>query len=160
MNFPFVLTAVAIAIILLIMLARELRHEVLTGTIADGTTASNSAAEFRNDSAGMIHIRGLDYDHTYGTAENDESATVEITKAPSFQSGTNNSPFFAWPQTVSIESGTTGAALDDVSVSIQGGKRWGRGQLTLEPNESLFVNVLKNTGGALSFLFVIEYEFG
>lgn len=140
-------------------MAKELRHEVLRGLIADGTVTSNAAAQFRNDSAGMLHIRGIDYTHLLATAEADEQAIAEISKAPVLQSGTNNSPFFAWPQRVASAGSTTGAAVDDASWAENGAKRWGRGQLTLEPNETLFVNVFKSTGGNFTFIYVIEYEF-
>lgn len=140
-------------------MADELRHEMLSITVADGTTASNAAAEFRNDSAGNIFIRGIDWNHSYAVAENDEAGLTEISKAPTFQSNTNNSPFFTLGQEIGIESSTTGAATDDGMVSTQGGKRWGKGQMILEPNESLFINVSKDTGGVMRSRYELEYEF-
>lgn len=137
-------------------MARELRHETLAPT--NVTVDTNSAAEFRNDSASMIHIRGIDYAHKMITAENDESMTVEISKAPTLQSNTPNSPFFNYPQSVGITA-TTGAALDDSTAAVNGSKRWGRGQLTLEPNESLFVNIDVAGTPSANVLYVLEYEF-
>lgn len=140
-------------------MADEFRHELLRTSIADGTTASNAAAEFRNDTAGMIWIRGIDWNVSYAVAENDEAGTVEISKAPSFQSNTNNSPFFTLGVSLGIQGSTTGAAVDDGTVTKQGGKRWGKGQMVLEPNESMFINVSKDTGGVLTSRHEIEYEF-
>lgn len=139
-----------------VLMAQELRHELLNITVADGTTASNSAAEFRNDSASMAFIRGLDYAHTLSTAGPNEVGQAEISKSPTLQQETNNSPFFVWPQTLAAN---TDVALDS-NMSINGSKRYGRGQLSLEPNESLFVNIFKSSGGSFAVRYVIEYEFG
>jgi len=136
-------------------MAKELRHETLFGTVNDGTTASNSVAEFRNDSSAIIHIRKVTYAHGYFTAGLDEDGSVEISKSPTLAGLTNNGPFFSWLQRV---GGQPGVAADS-SKSFNGGQTWGKGQLTLEPNESLFVNVIKDTGGALGFTYQISYEF-
>lgn len=140
-------------------MANELRHEILRGTTGDGTTSQDADAEFRNDSSVDLYIRGIDGNCLLNTAENDENAQVEISKAPTMQSGTNNSPFFAWALRMAIEGATTGAAVDDGAVVQHGSKRWGRGQLILEPNESLFINTSKTSGGNLVYTYLIEYEF-
>lgn len=140
-------------------MAEELRHELLTGTTVDADTGDDADAEFRNDSSVDMSIRGIDTEHDYHGAANDERASVEISKAPSFRGNQNNSPFFRYGQKLGVTGGTTGAALDDVTVTQNGGKRWGRGQLILEPNESLFVNTLKEAGGELDYRYEIEYEF-
>lgn len=140
-------------------MAQELRHETLTATVADGVTSSNSAAEFRNDSSRDIMIREIVYAHALSGAANDENALVEIGKSPTQASLTNNQVFYNFPQQLNIAAGTTGSGADDVGTSRNGGKNWERGQLTLEPNESLFVNVTKTTGGAIRFRYVIGYEF-
>lgn len=139
-------------------MADELRWEHLVTTVADGTTASNSAAEFRNDSSKIIHIRHIGYNHDIQNAENDERGTVEISKSPTFASSTNNNVFFAKSQTIAV-SATTGAATDDSSNSEIGRDSFGQGQLTLEPNESLFMNVSKTSGGAILGRYHIGYHF-
>lgn len=140
-------------------MADELRHETLSTTVADGTTTANSAAEFRNDSSRDMQIRIIEEDIAYHDAENNERGTSEISKSPVFASNTNNNVFFARGTTVSCRGGTTGAALDDVSQSKQRGRTFGLRQLTLEPNESLFVNVAKSSGGALISSYQISYHF-
>lgn len=140
-------------------MAEELRHETLSATIADGTTSSNSAAEFRNDSSRSMMIRIIEEDVALNAAENDERGTIEISKSPTFASNTNNNVFFTRGTTVNITGGTTGAATDDVGVSKQRGRTFGKGQLTLEPNESLFVNGSKTTGGTLIGSYQISYHF-
>lgn len=138
-------------------MAQELRHEVLA---ASTTSDTDAAAEFRNDTSAIIHIREIDIENTCQTAANDESTSVEVSKAPVFQSITNNSPFFTMVNSVGISGGTTGAALDDVSAVKSKVKRYGKGQLTLEPNESLFVNIDLNGGSTARWTVVIAYEFG
>ncbi len=139
-------------------MADELRWEHLVTSVADGTLTSNSAAEFRNDSSKIIHIRHIGYNHTYQNAENDESGTAEISKSPVFASSTNNNVFFAKSQTVAV-SATTGAAVDDTTGAKNGQMAFGQGQLTLEPNESLFLNVSKTSGGAMLARYHIGYHF-
>jgi len=143
-------------------MAQELRHETLVASIADGTSASNAAAEFRNDTAGMIHVRGADYSHRISVAGVNEAATWELSKAPTLQGETGNSPFFTYHQEVAREAGDGATALNangDGRAARNGSKRWGRGQLTLEPNESLFMNGAKTSGGATQGSYTIEYEF-
>lgn len=140
-------------------MADELRWEGLTGVVADGTTTSDAAAEFRNRTNGMIHIRDMRPSHQFKTAQADELAEIELSKAPTYQGSTNNSPFFAFRQILEIWA-TTGAAVDDSAArSSEVGMLKGKGQLTLEPNESVFVNVLKSAGGAVRFRYAIGYEF-
>lgn len=138
-------------------MAQELRHETLFGS---GTTSGDALAEFRNDSAGMIHIRGIDWEAVLFTAANDERGSAELSKAPAFQGATNNGPFFRFGITLGANAGTIGSGADDISVHLSRSRRWGRGQLTLEPNESLFYNrsILSGTPG-LRAGATIEYEF-
>ncbi len=135
-------------------MAAELRTEILAGNVADGTTASNSDSEFRNDSSGLIHIRKITYAHTYTTAAVNETGLVEISKSPTIVSTVNNGVFWTFPQQV-----TGGNAAADAAGVFNGSTSYGKGQLTLEPNESLFVNVSKASGGVMSYRYVIEYEF-
>jgi len=135
-------------------MAKELRQETLKGNVADATTAANSDAEFRNDSSAIIHIRKIHYTHIYHTAAIDERALVELSKSPTIASLVNNGVFYTYPQQVG-----GGGAVGDSTGSVNGGTTYGKGQLTLEPNESLFVNASKTSGGGLAYIYVIEYEF-
>lgn len=135
-------------------MAQELRTEILAVTTADGTTTSNAAAEFRNDSSTIISIRGLNMTHELQTAAINEHAHAEISKSPTFASNTNNNVFF----TRRVNAAARGGAADGASDESDKDK-FGKGQVTLEPNESLFVNVSKTSGGASEFRAVIDYEF-
>lgn len=133
----------------------ELRWEVMNDTVADGTTAANAAQEFRNETSRTLHIRRISWAHRVATAGPNEAAATELSKAPVFQMATDESPFFTLPVDIVME---TDVALD--SGKSQNGERlYGRGHLTLEPNESLFNNTAKTSGGILSARWVIAYEF-
>lgn len=140
-------------------MANELRFETLFQSVADGTTAENAGEEFRNDSASMIHIRELDQNGWISTGANDESMFAEVSKAPTRQAATVNGPFFVSPLNLFIAAGTTGSGADDVGIATHKVKKFGRGQLTLEPGESLFMNMAKSSGGSGNHQCIIAYEF-
>lgn len=152
---PFLLLLLLLTIRGSADMAKELRQEILTGSVADGTTSSSAAAEFRNDSSSIIHIRKIHYAHLVSAAGLDENGIVELSKSPTIATLTNNNVFYTYPQRV--DSGATSA--NDTGNAKNGGTTYGKGQLTLEPNESLFVNVSKASGGILTFTYIIEYEF-
>jgi len=120
-------------------MAEELRWEILAG--ASATVSVDATAEFRNDSSVDIHIRDLKSHSDMTTAANDEIAIVQISKSPVFQAGNNANPFFAQTEVLSGVVGTTGSGADDVAVAGTGShNKFAKGQLTLEPGESLFLN--------------------
>ena len=139
-------------------MAKELRYETLVDVVADGVAAADAGAEFRNDSSGMIMIRELDLIATIRTAGVNEQVSVEISKAPVRQGAVANGPFFLFQVEIGMPS--TGATPVDGSITGTKVKRWERGQLTLEPGESLFMNITKaQTGGAATGTATISYEF-
>lgn len=138
-------------------MARELRQEILYDVAAGATTAENAAAEFRNDTSGMIHIRKIHICLFGNTFADGEQSAHELSKAPTFQSTTNNSPFWSLVARLSCPGGasiTAGSSQMHKTVS------YGRGQLTLEPNESLFLNWSKSSDPVVTYTALIEYEFG
>lgn len=145
----------ALAAILLLILAAELRQEILTGIVAGGVTQSDSAVEFRNDSSGFIAIRKIHAAHSASAMASAESVSIEISKSPTVASTVNNNPFYTVLYRLQKMSGDTVDSGDRVNRTIS----YGRGQLMLEPNESLFVNVLKSSDPVVSFFFELEYEF-
>lgn len=137
-------------------MAKELRHEHLIHT---GTSATaDSLAEFRNDSSEMIHIRELDQQaHALAATPADE-AVWEISKSPAMASRTNNNVFFV--SAMLLVSNATGASAVDGSSKASKLKKYARGQLTLEPGESLYVNYLLLTGAmVVDGMCTIAYEF-
>ncbi len=139
-------------------MAVELRHETLFDTDA-AAAAANAAAEFRNDSSRNIHIREIDMELRYRTAANDESAWMEVSKSPVLASQTNNNVFFSMALSSGTSAGTTGSGADDVSGSRSKGRKFGKGQLTLEPGESLFLNWLKTAALTIDAQANLRYEF-
>ncbi len=145
----------ALVAILFLILAAELRQEILAATIAGGVTQSDSAAEFRNDSSGFIFVRKIHAAHSANTMASAESVSIEISKSPTITSTVNNNPFYTILYRMQKMSGDAVDSGDRVNRTIS----YGMGQLVLEPNESLFVNVLKSSDPVASVFFEIEYEF-
>lgn len=140
-------------------MAKELRVEILAGTLAAGTAAFAADSEFRNDSSGIIHIRRIRFNSTCATTNVAEQSTIEISKSPTIASLTNNNVFWTFPQDVG-GVGIISGAVTEGSTTWNNVANYGRGQLTLEPNESLFVNCSKSSGITQTYQYVIEYEFG
>ncbi len=136
-------------------MAQELRQEILAGNVAGGITQSDSIVEFRNDTNGFISIRKIHKAISANTMSSAESASVEISKSPTVASTVNNNPF--WTVNTRLQKGA-GDAVDSGD-RVNGTSSWGRGQLILEPNESIFVNVLKSSDPVVTFFYEVEYEF-
>ncbi len=151
------IVAVGLAIlgIILVLLAVELRQEILAGTVAAAATQSDSISEFRNDTSGMISIRKIHAALSANTMASAESVSVEISKSPTVASTVNNNPFWTINYRLQKMSGDAVDSGDRVNRTIS----YGRGQLVLEPNESVFVNSIKSADPVVSFCFEIEYEF-
>lgn len=135
------------------MSSKELRHEQLInfGAQAD----SDAGAEFRNDSSVTLSIISIDYSHTMDTAALNEAARVELSKSPVMSQLTANNPFWSYGQ--SIARGF-GEAVDG-AVSKNGGKSWDKGQLTLEPGESIFLNIDVTGAPTIDANYEVSYEF-
>lgn len=133
----------------------ELRWEVMNDVVADGTTTANAAQEFRNETSRMLHLRRIRWAHSITGAGPGEGGVTELSKAPVIQSGTDESPFFTLPIQVRIPTDVT----VDSGWGENGETLFGRGHLTLEPNESLFNNTTKSSGSALNAKWVLAYEF-
>ncbi len=139
-------------------MADELRCEVLGATLADGTAAADSQAEFRNDSSRTLSIREIRWAHKMDAAGAAEGAFIEISKSPTMAGRTNNNVF--WTLMIAIGSPPTGATPADGDNVENGQDKWAQGQVTLEPNESLFQNTVKDgTGGSAQGNWQIYYTF-
>lgn len=146
-------------------MAKELRWEHLVATGQTGT-GSNAVAEFRNDSSVDIHIRELEIDvaidATVIVAHTGTEAWVEVSKSPVFAALTNGNVFF------SLLVGI-GASISGIVTANQGYnkhrskmRKYARGQLTLEPGESLYLNYLGtdiDTTTSIDAHVNIGYEF-
>lgn len=135
-------------------MAKQLVQETLSDT--GRTASSDNISEFRNDTAGLIHIRSVSGNaHAIDLADGDE-AIIELSKAIAFNSRTNNTS--RWSIVLPTLSNESGATLGSVAVSVK--DKWARGQLTLRQGESIYLNMLVISGNAgTDMSWQIDYEF-
>lgn len=138
------------------MAVKELRWESLV--VLGLAAAGDAQAEFRNDSDGNIFIRDLWCNHLAKTVTPGDEMVVELTKRIALTSRTNNQSQYAWAQ--SLAGGPTGATPNDGSVVVNAGRKYAKGQLMIEPGESLFVNYTLLTGACnIDISYILGYEF-
>ncbi len=133
----------------------ELRWEVMY--LTSGTTPNNAVNEFRNETSAIVHIRRIRQAIAMTVAAPGEIIESELSKAPVIQMNTDESPFFTLP--TRLVAPPTGATPADGGMSHNEESLYGRGHLTLEPNESLFQNVAMSADPVATTTYVIGYEF-
>ncbi len=138
-------------------MAEELRWEVLAGGTADADTGDDTDTQFQNKSDDVLHIREIMYAHRISTMAPNESGLIELCKAPALMTNTDKSNFYTLP--VRLGGRPTGASPADGAAFANGVRKYAKGQLTLEPNESLFVNTEKSSGGALTYTWVVGFHY-
>lgn len=139
-------------------MAEELRWHMLAGTTPDTDTGDDADAQFENSADKICHIREIQISCRLKTATCDEYANVEVSKAPGGdQMAVNGSNFYTLP--VRLVAPPAGATPVDGGVFYNGVRKYAKGQVTLEPNESLFVNTLKSAGGHLEYTFEIGFHY-
>lgn len=133
-------------------MAKELRWERLW-QLGQGASA-NAFEEFRNDSSEVIHIREISGDMNADGGGVGETGLTEISKSPVMAASVANNVFF----TFALPIGGFNAAAS--GIAVHGRTKFARGQLTLEPGESLYVNHnLINGSYSIDIGFTIGYEF-
>ncbi len=143
-------------------MADELRWETLF--VNSGGSGSPqefpAAAEFRNDSSKKMFIRKIFEAFSLTNVNNDEGADIELSKAPTAQMSVNNGVFFVLPVRL-VQNGGEVNVTDKSRAMHNGRIAFAKGELTLEPNESLFVNVqqLIDDNGASNATYVIGYHY-
>lgn len=133
----------------------ELRWENVYNTTGDA--ASNAAQEFRNETSRILHIRRIAVSLSVGDMAPNEIGENELSKAPVLQMDTDESPFFTF--SVRVAGPPAGATPADGEMTHNEERLYGRGHLTLEPNESLFYNQLQSADPTTNVNWVIGYEF-
>lgn len=144
--------------VLSIFMAEELRWETIR-TVA--TTDTNAFGTFTNTTKGNIHIRSIDIE---GFAQSDTAAAassaarVQVSKSNSIDDGQNSTIFQlnAAASTLNLASGAGSGGEP-----FNKGKLYARGQLTLEPGESLFghlgiTNAITDLLGLVTFGYHFE----
>lgn len=139
-------------------MAEELRWETLFSTAVADTSAFG---EFRNETSGDINIRSLDGDFMLTVAVSSDSIVaggLQISKSR-IRDVTNNSSIFQANISLHCSKDATdgnGAGGDSGRLN----KLYAKGQLTLEPGESLFAHLdFTNTPGEARSTWTIGYHF-
>ncbi len=136
-------------------MAKELRTETLFG---GGKTATvNADAEFRNDTSGMIFIRDIKGITSMQDGVAGDEVVIEISKAVAFIGNTNNQTRWNMHMKLNSEAGINTVVTADRDRAHD---KWARGQLTLEPGESLLTHLnFLGGNGVTDYKWDIEYEF-
>ncbi len=138
-------------------MAEQLRWHLMNTSVADGVTAENAGATFRNTTDNNLNIRNIDQDLRIQAAESDEDAKVEVSKQAVFQGATDGAVGFR--QMIQAGMPESAAAELDGQVDAKYNKAYAKGQVILEPNEAIFLNTIKSTGGAVRTEALIGYHF-
>ncbi len=119
----------------------------------------DAVVQFRNNSSRTLHLRKIfaAIDYTIMDGDN-EQVVCAISKSPDAQAlVSNGNPFFKWPIRTALSVATTGATM----LSKNGGISLGRGQLTLEPDEAVFVIIIADANDiVITGNYDLGFEFG
>lgn len=138
-------------------MAGELVWRTLVDASSTGATQYDALAEFRNDSSRDIYIRKIRITARAGVMADDDDYAVEISTDPTWSTAaTNGDPGFRLVAEGELVLATNGAAQSGIAAQDS----YGRGQLVLEPGESLYMNAAGDSGGqVISARAVIGFEF-
>lgn len=129
-------------------MAKRLR-KVLLRTAAE----TDNAASFVNESGDDLHIRKIVMDTAQATVANGDEYSASIDEVPTTQAGTNDSRAHVL-HCASQAEGTVGNFSPNARAQIS----FERGQLVLEPDEALFLNIAVTGTGTGSTRCNIWYE--
>lgn len=147
---------ILVGLIALIM-ASELRWITLIGTVAAGGTSSDADATFRNETGEILSIIMVQEAHTISNVAPEENGTFELSKSPTQASRVDQDGTFR------ISASMKGVGV--TATAVDGGHFWNRvtryddGEVTLEPQEALFVNTQSSSDIALFFEYNIGFRF-
>ena len=138
-------------------MAEELRWRVLKTSGAGAVTNGENANEFKNETARTLFIRRIQHSHRATTMAPGEEYTVEISKSPAYAFDEDQSSQF----TSVLKRGmpATGATPGDGVIEVNFTELFAKGQLELEPGESLHVNWSKSADPVLAMNHIIGYHF-
>jgi len=142
---------------MIFVLATKLRWESVSQQVADGTTSENNGSRHTNNADRDEHIRQIHVRASLGTAGPNESATTQLSHQATRLSSANlnNEEEFRIQAEIVMD---TAVALD-AGKSISDHWYFARGQLVLEPGESLKSSLAKTSGGAAETDWLIGYEY-
>jgi len=140
-------------------MAEELRWEMLfTFAIVD----TDAYGEFRNDTSGDIFVRSLDLDQVTSldvSSTADHTGQLQVSKSNTIDRN-NNSTIFQQSVFSTIRFDDTATLANAFAVQGSKSKLFAKGQLILEPGESLFGHVeYSNAPTEAKSLIEIGYHF-
>lgn len=140
-----------------LIMGDELRAVTLTGALAAGTTDFDKQSTFTNETNDLIHIKQVIEAHDGNLFAPGESVMLELSKSPTRASVVDDDRTFRLP--TRARGNVAGASADEGGIQINKNTRFARGEFTLEPNESVYVNASKSSGPACIYEYVLQYEF-
>lgn len=141
-----------------LIMASELRWITLIGTVAGGTTQDDSVATFRNESAEELDLIVISESHTTLLMNAAESSTLELSKSPTASSRVDQDGTYRHSTTMRGPSGT--ATIVEGGEYVNRSTRYDDGEVTLESQEAVFVNVLSTSAVSTLFEYNIGFRFG
>lgn len=137
-------------------MATELTWFHVFASVADGTTVSNNAARYTNQTKSRAHIIKIIENHVLSAAEAGESSIIQLAKQNTLAQTDGDREFRLEMNLQMPES----AASADGGITKERTTNWLRGQLTVMFGDSLFLSVAKTTGGVSTsgYWIGLEYE--
>lgn len=140
-------------------MADELRWEAMVVSVPDGTTLENAGSTFRNTTDATMFIRKVRINATMSGASPNETCTFQWSKSRTIVLG-NNEPGLNIQTQLAMPSQTFNASPpEDGALAINQLLQFAKGEITLEPNEAVFVNTTKTSGGAADATHNVGYHF-
>jgi len=137
-------------------MATELTWFHVFASIADGTTLSDNAARYTNQTRSKAHIIKIMMNLAISAAEAGESATFQLAKQNTFGQ-TDGDRELRFTHSLGMPES---AASADGSINAHVTENFLRGQLGVDFGDSLFMSVSKTTGGVATggYWIGLEYE--
>lgn len=128
----------------------------MVGALAAGSTEGLALASFQNTTEETLFIRKMRITLNLIDSAPSEFALLQISKQRSLVVADGTSGFNLNTQ-VSVPSAAAGA--EDGSSSVNELLQFAKGEVTLEPNEEIFLNIGKSNGGDAEAVVAVGHHF-
>lgn len=136
-------------------MGEELLWKALTGSVVDGQTSDNAVSEWKNESGETFSVRKVIHAVSYDNAEHDEGGQYHFAKSPTSESYVDNSTIY--DVVIDVTQAPAANPSLDGKISKLVIDAYAKGQLILRPNDSIWINITKDTGGVLAYRTLIGY---
>jgi len=136
-------------------MAKKLRWHTIRLTDADATTGVDNGARFVNESQQDYHVRQQHWQMELTAAAPGEGGDAQLSFQSTFARVNDEDEY---RETVSVGMPATGATPVDGDANRNQEYYFDRGQLIIEPGESLKLSTNKTNGGALRTGILIGFE--